>query len=72
MVPEFEEAAFGAEIGEIVGPVQSQFGYHVIEVTEINPVMCTQVSAIRHIVSWNGGRGYILYLNVCNAGERLW
>jgi parvulin-like peptidyl-prolyl isomerase len=35
-VPEFEEAAFGAEVGEVVGPVQSQFGYHIIEVTEIS------------------------------------
>jgi parvulin-like peptidyl-prolyl isomerase len=33
MVPEFEEAAFEAEVGEIVGPVESQFGFHVIEVT---------------------------------------
>lgn len=29
-VPEFVEAALAAEIGEPVGPVQSQFGYHVI------------------------------------------
>ena len=34
-VPEFEDAAFGAERGEIVGPVETQFGYHLIEVTEI-------------------------------------
>lgn len=34
MVPEFEEAAFEAEVGELVGPVQSQFGFHVIEVTD--------------------------------------
>lgn len=33
MVPEFEQAAFDAEIGEVVGPVESQFGFHVIEVT---------------------------------------
>lgn len=33
-VPEFEEAAFGAEVGELVGPVESQFGFHVIEVTD--------------------------------------
>jgi peptidyl-prolyl cis-trans isomerase C len=34
-VPSFEEAVFNAKEGEIVGPVESEFGYHVIEVTEI-------------------------------------
>lgn len=32
MVESFEEAAFGAEEGETVGPVESQFGYHLIQV----------------------------------------
>ncbi len=32
MVPAFEEAAFSAKKGEIVGPVLSRFGYHVIRV----------------------------------------
>jgi foldase protein PrsA len=31
-VPEFEEAVWNAEEGEIVGPVQTQFGFHVIRV----------------------------------------
>ncbi len=34
-VPPFEEAAFAADQGEIVGPVETEFGYHLIEVTEI-------------------------------------
>ncbi len=37
MVPEFEEAAFALEIGEVSAPVKSQFGWHVIEVTKKTP-----------------------------------
>jgi peptidyl-prolyl cis-trans isomerase C len=34
MVKEFEEAAFGAQMNKVVGPVRTQFGYHLILVTE--------------------------------------
>lgn len=35
MVPAFEQAVFeDAEVGELHGPVESQFGFHIIEVTE--------------------------------------
>jgi peptidyl-prolyl cis-trans isomerase C len=33
MVPEFEKVAFEEEVGKVVGPVKTQFGYHVIKVT---------------------------------------
>lgn len=33
MVPEFEKAAFEEEVGKVIGPVKTQFGYHVIRVT---------------------------------------
>ena len=34
MVPEFEEVVFNAEINVITAPVETQFGYHLIKVTE--------------------------------------
>jgi peptidyl-prolyl cis-trans isomerase D len=37
MLKSFEEAAFAAKKGEIVGPVTTDFGFHVIQVTDIKP-----------------------------------
>ena len=34
MVPEFDQAVFrGGDVGELQGPIQTQFGYHLLEVT---------------------------------------
>ena len=33
MVKEFDDVVFSAEIGKVQGPVRTQFGYHLIEVT---------------------------------------
>ncbi len=30
MVPEFEEAAFKAKIGDVLGPIKTSFGYHLL------------------------------------------
>lgn len=34
MVPEFDEVVFSAPIKEVQGPVKTQFGYHLLEVTK--------------------------------------
>jgi peptidyl-prolyl cis-trans isomerase C len=33
MVKEFDQVVFTEEIGKVCGPVQTQFGYHLIEIT---------------------------------------
>jgi peptidyl-prolyl cis-trans isomerase C len=36
MVPEFDQVVFSAPVGEVQGPVKTQFGYHLLEVTQRN------------------------------------
>jgi peptidylprolyl isomerase/peptidyl-prolyl cis-trans isomerase D len=36
MTPPFEDAAFGAAPGALVGPVETQFGVHLIEIQEVS------------------------------------
>ncbi|RQW83117.1 MAG: peptidylprolyl isomerase [Geobacter sp.] len=33
MVKEFDEVVFTGEVGKVLGPVKTQFGYHLIEIT---------------------------------------
>jgi len=33
MVPEFDTVVFNEAVGEVHGPVKTQFGYHLLEVT---------------------------------------
>lgn len=34
MVKEFDEVVFSAPVNEVQGPVKTQFGYHLLEVTK--------------------------------------
>ncbi len=33
MVPEFDKVVFSADVNSVQGPVQTQFGFHLLEVT---------------------------------------
>jgi peptidyl-prolyl cis-trans isomerase C len=34
MVPEFDQVVFNEEVGKVHGPVKTQFGFHLVEITE--------------------------------------
>ncbi len=43
----FGDALFGLKVGEVAGPVKSQFGYHVIKLEEIQPAEGKPFDAVR-------------------------
>ena len=53
MVKEFEEAAFNAEIGQVVGPVATQFGYHLIKVEAKNEASVTPFEEVKEQIRRN-------------------
>ena len=58
LLPEFEIASFEAEIGSIIGPILTQYGYHVIKVNDKRIVESNeQVNASHILLTIQPGRG---------------
>ena len=53
MVPEFEKAAFEAEIGDVTEPVQTQFGFHLVKVEEKKPAVVKSFEEVKDIIRKN-------------------
>ena len=66
MVAQFEEAAFSASVGELVGPVTTPFGVHLLEVTDRREEGLRPLDDVRAQV-----RHKILTERVSDEGNRL-
>ncbi len=51
MVPEFEEAAFKMEVGEISEPVKTQFGYHIIKLDAKTPAQDVELDQVKQTIA---------------------
>ncbi|HHV55277.1 MAG TPA: foldase [Firmicutes bacterium] len=50
LVPEFSEAAFALEVGAISQPVQTQYGYHIIQVEEKKPAVPAKLEEVSRAI----------------------
>jgi len=51
MVPPFEQAVVAMEAGAISGPVQTDFGWHVIKLNETRPVSAPDLESVREQIA---------------------
>jgi peptidyl-prolyl cis-trans isomerase D len=47
MVKPFDEAAFQMKVGDTIGPVETQYGFHIIRLDAIKPVHTTPLEQVR-------------------------
>lgn len=47
MVESFDEAVFSASVGEIQGPIETQYGFHIIRLDEIKPAETTPFDEVK-------------------------
>ena len=50
MVPPFEDAVFSAKVGDIVGPVESDFGWHIIKVDDIIEAQARPFEDVKSVI----------------------
>jgi len=43
----FEDAVFGAEVGAVIGPIQTEHGWHVVRVEAVTPASCVPFRVAR-------------------------
>lgn len=70
MVPEVSEAAFGSTGDEVLGPIKTRFGWHVLQVTERRDL--TPVEEVRGQIETELKSGAVeSYINELQTGQTL-
>jgi peptidyl-prolyl cis-trans isomerase C len=59
MVPDFEAAVIALEPGQVSGPVQTQFGWHIIQLNEVRPVAAPPLEEVRTDILNNLNRALV-------------
>lgn len=57
MVKEFEDAVFAMQVGEIKGPVRSQFGFHIIRLEGKRPARQKPLAEVRDLIRFKLAEG---------------
>lgn len=48
LLPELSQDVFDAKLNQIVGPINSEFGWHILKIVKITPKKETSLSQVRH------------------------
>ena len=67
LVPEFEEMAFGLETGELSPPVQTDFGFHIIQVLAVDP----EADRPAHEIQVEASENYNRWLQALRDGAQI-
>ena len=68
MVPEFDEACFSMTVGELRGPIKTQFGYHLIRLDAFNEAQAMKLEDVsesirEHLMSEKSQKAYQSRIN---------
>lgn len=71
LLPELSEDVFNSPVNDLVGPIKSEFGWHILKTTKITPKKVTSLNSVKNdiINTIRQERSYEEALNIINEIE---